>query len=300
MSLSLPETRAISRIANILYPFLPGTPHPYGVKRLSFPAVAQDLGLGQFWTGGSKRPAISRLLELTLENRRPLFCALVIEIVRRGQEKHDVTREEIDALNEAILALRFKIPELHDPAFLNSLPQAQPPEATPSRTDTNFDELRTELMRIAELAPQPRGFAFEKVLNGLFASSNLAPKSGFRNTGEQIDGSFEHDGQPYLLEAKWLGGPVGASDLLAFQGKVEGKAAWTRGLFVSYSSFSPDGLEAFRTGRSTRIICVDGFDLWQVIDRHLDFGDVLARKARRASENNFAFASVRDLFPEGK
>lgn len=298
MSLSLPETWAVSRIAEILYPFLPGTPHPYGVKRLSFPAVADDLGLGQFWTGGSKRPAISRLLELTLEKQRSQFCALITEIVRRGQEKHDITREEIDALNDAILGLQFKIPQLHDPAFLKTLHRVKQPETPQQRPGVNFEDLRSELMRITELEPQSRGFAFEKVLNGLFFSSGLAPKSGFRNTGEQIDGSFEHDGQPYLLEAKWLGGRVGVGDLLTFQGKVEGKAAWTRGLFVSYSSFSADGLEAFRTGRSTRIICVDGYDLWQIVERRLNFGDVLARKARRAAENNFAFVSVRDLFPE--
>lgn len=300
MPLSLLESRAVTEIASVLYDFLPGKPHPYGVSRLSFPAVAQDLGLGQFWTGGSKRPAISRLVELTLEHKRSQFCQLIIELVRRGQERQVVYREDIEALNNAILGVGFKIPELHSPAFLDTLPRREAVAAAVPRQQVDYGALKDDLLRIADLAPHPRGFAFERVLHALFASCGLAPKGGFRNTGEQIDGSFEHEGQTYLLEAKWLAGMVGISELLTFQGKVEGKAAWTRGLFVSHSAFSPDALEAFKTGRSTRIVCMDGLDLWQIVDQQLDFGEILSGKAREAAQSNRAFVRVRDLFTESR
>ncbi len=301
MTLTLKESNAVVKIAEVLYDFLPGTPHKYGVKRLSFPAIAEDLGLGNYWTGGSKLPAISKLLELTLEHKRGEFCKLLIEIVRRGNEKrrksNPVTYEEIESLNASILGVGFKIPELHDPEFLKSLPRKTPePEKGQQRLD--LSNLGNELTQLTSLPPQQRGYAFEKLLSALFHAYSLMPRAGFRNNGEQIDGSFELNDQTYLLEAKWQSTPVGQSELLTFQGKVEGKAAWARGMFVSYSGFSPDGLAAFRTGRSTKIVCMDGFDLWEIISNGLSFIDAISRKTRRASESNEAYVPIRELFPE--
>src|SRR4051812_27990919 len=48
-------------------------------------------------------------------------------------------------------------------------------------------------------------------------------------------------------------------ELNAFHGKVEQKCTWSRGLFVSYSGFSEQGLIA--VGKGKRIICLDGVDL---------------------------------------
>jgi len=197
-----------------------------------------------------------------------------------------------------VSAEAFKIPELHDATFLESIPRKAPPPEEPSPSKIDYGELKRKILQISGLEPQPRGYAFEKVLTALFLSCGLAPRGGFRNCGEQIDGSFELNGHQYLLEAKWKQSQTGQAELLAFQGKVEGKADWTRGLFVSYSGFTPDGLIAFSKGRPTRIICVDGLDLWQAIEHQLNFSEVLSRKTRRASESNEAFVSVRDLFPE--
>jgi hypothetical protein len=77
---------------------------------------------------------------------------------------------------------------------------------------------------------------------------------------------------------------------------VEGKAQWSRGLFVSYSGFSEDGLEAFARGRRTSIVCMDGLDLAQILTGGLNFVDVIQRKKRRAAEIGSAFVPVRDLF----
>jgi hypothetical protein len=85
-----------------------------------------------------------------------------------------------------------------------------------------------------------------------------------------------------------------AADLHVFQGKIGEKADWSRGLFVSYSGFSPDGLTAF--GRSKKIICIDGFDLSEALTRELPLNVVLERKVRHAAETGQAFARVRDLF----
>jgi len=118
--------------------------------------------------------------------------------------------------------------------------------------------LNARFLAIASTQPQARGFAFEGFLNGLFAAYKLDPHRSFRLAGEQIDGSFEPPPDTYLLEAKWQALPIGFQDLASFAAKVEGKSQWARGLFISYSGFSADGLQAFARGRATSIVCMDG------------------------------------------
>ena len=306
MALSLSQTQALNKLAQLLYSFLPGKPHPYANQNISFAGIAASLGLNQFWRGGSKLPAISQLLAGTLQYRSSSFCPLLIETVRRGmtyrQSKGDsITREEMDTLNELVAQVGFKIPELHDPKFLDSLPRkSRRPEATSRITelpDSMIQALKNKLLELSSLPPQERGFQFEKLIKDLFEISNLAPRSSFRLIGEQIDGSFQFQGETYLVEATWQSEQVGQEKLLTFSGKVGGKAQWSRGLLISNSPFSLDGLEAFSRGKPTNIICMNGEDLYYILERKLDLCSVLERKARRAAETNQAYVSVRELFP---
>lgn len=101
-------------------------------------------------------------------------------------------------------------------------------------------------------------------------------------------------GETYLVEAKWQSAPTGAADLHAFHGKLEQKAAWARGLFVSNSGFTPEGLAAF--GRAKRVICMDGLDLFDALEKQIPLNHVLERKVRRAAESGLPFERVGDLF----
>ena len=161
---------------------------------------------------------------------------------------------------------------------------------------SRLTELRSELSALNGLAAQARGFAFEKFLKRFFDVYGLAAEEPFRLRGEQIDGSFELAGETYLLEAKWQGQPVGVAELHTFHGKIEQKAAWARGLFVSYGGYSEDGLVAF--GRGKRLICMDGTDVCETLNRELPLNHVLQRKVRRAAETGSPFVRVHDLFAE--
>ncbi|WP_322059371.1 restriction endonuclease [Paraburkholderia sp. J63] len=154
--------------------------------------------------------------------------------------------------------------------------------------------LKQRLLDLSSLAPQPRGYAFEAWLKDAFDTFGLEAREPFRLRGEQIDGSFALQGETYLVEAKWQSELTGAGDLHAFHGKLEQKAAWARGLFVSNSGFTSDGLSAF--GRGKRVICMDGLDLFETLDRQLPLNHVLERKVRRAAETGLPFERVRDLF----
>jgi hypothetical protein len=156
-------------------------------------------------------------------------------------------------------------------------------------------QLRADLLALHQLTPQTRGYAFEKLLCEIFNVYGLDAREPFRLRGEQVDGSFQLLNETYLLEAKWQGEQTGVADLHTFHGKLEQKAAWTRGLFISNSGFTEDGLAAF--GRGKRVICMDGLDLHDTMHREIPLNHVLDRKVRRAAETGYPFARVRDLFP---
>jgi hypothetical protein len=170
--------------------------------------------------------------------------------------------------------------------------KAQTAQAT-SVGSAKFSELGQELLNLSRIEPQQRGYAFEKYLKKMFDVFGLEARSAFRLVGEQIDGSFLLGDQTYLLEAKWHNELTGASDLHSFQGKVDQRVEWARGLFVSYTGFSSQGLVAFRP---KKVICLDGRDLAEAFARELPLPEVLRRKARRAVEHGVALARVGDLF----
>jgi len=180
---------------------------------------------------------------------------------------------------------------------LEGKPDMQPAgqEPKPAFDRQKLIALRNDLIGLLQLAPQARGYAFESLLRDLFNVFGLEAREPFRLKGEQIDGSFLLQGETYLVEAKWQDAQTGVADLHTFHGKLEQKAAWTRGLFVSNSGFTEDGLIAF--GRGKRVVCMDGLDLFETLSRELPLNHVLERKVRRAAETGLPFARVRDLFP---
>lgn len=306
MTSALLRGQILDDLAQHLYDFLPGQPHPYADAAISFAGVARDLGLRAAWQGGSKRPALRKMLEFVVDRHGSQFTPLLVMVVERSMTyrrgKAPLCREEIEELNSLVERLGFKIPELHDLAFLDRLPRKHSPkivqqESAKVVTDETLAAMSQKLTALNGMTAQRRGYAFESFLNELFNLFGLAARESFRLVGEQIDGSFQLGQDVYLIEAKWQNEKTGQADLLSFSGKVEGKAHWTRGLFVSYTGFSNDGLEAFARGKPTQIICMDGLDLYYLFQGKLNLREVIDRKMRRAGETNSAFVSVRDLFP---
>lgn len=299
--MNLREEQTIEDLADLLYNFLPGS----GNSRTSFPLAAANADVRDFWAAGSKRPAIVELLSATLHRRRHRFTALILAIVRQSMTwrrgKGDpLTREEIDALNTLLPQVSFKIRELLDTGFLESLPVSDP-EQEPTAVDPQpiLEEqtkaLSSHLLGLYNFPPQERGYQFERFLAELFDAHGLASRKAFRLVGEQIDGSFRLHNETYLVEAKWQVPKIGFGDLMAFSGKVAGKAAWTRGAFVSNSGFTVDGLEAFSRGRQTNLICFDGLDLHEIVVGRIPLALVIEEKLRLAAETNRAYVPFREL-----
>ncbi|MGJ8671036.1 MAG: restriction endonuclease, partial [Oceanococcus sp.] len=234
------------------------------------------------------------------------FAPLVLAIVRQAMtwrrgKGNPLTREEVDRLNELLPRLSFKIPDLHDKNFLDSLhrnPAKPVEEVQPVKTalsDEVIASLSKRLLGLFDLPAQRRGYEYETYLGQLFEAYGLAPKQPFKLRGEQIDGSFKLNGDTYLVEAKWQAGKTGLADLLTFSGKVSGKATWARGVFISNSGFTQDGLDAFNRGRQTNLICMDGLDLHEIVHNRLPLVDVIEEKLRHAAETNREFVPIREL-----
>lgn len=156
--------------------------------------------------------------------------------------------------------------------------------------------LADEYKTLSVMEPQARGYAYEAFLKRLFDAYGLGARAAFRrgHHGDQIDGSFQLDGDTYLLEARWRNAPADTADTDAFHRKLERGAHWTRGVFISQNGFTPEALNSLKGG--TRLICADGFDIYEMLSRGLDLAEVIRRKARHAAETGSPFRLVRDLF----
>lgn len=302
MSSSLHDTKAAADLARLFYDFLPGSGHGSWSGHVTFQTVATKVGVGDFWTGGSKEPALARLLEQTLKHRRHRFEHLVLAIVSEGikyrrSKRKEVREADIIAANRVIMDLGFKFPDLWDPAFLASLerdPMPRPEEpATAVRYEpaplgaiqSELPNLRAEFYQLAVSSDrQAAGIALEKLLNRLFHLFGLNPRGPFRLTGEQIDGTFILDHEIYLLEAKWEAKPVNEAALLTFRGKIEGKSVFTRGLFLSINGFTSEALVAITRGKQPTFILADGADLSPVFEQAIRFDDLLRHKVRNLAE----------------
>jgi len=188
----------------------------------------------------------------------------------------------------------FVVPSLADRTFVRGLRRA-----TPGTTDLaeHRQRLKKELIALDKAAEdkQGRGFAFERFLNDMFTVFELKPKSSFKLVGEQIDGSIELTSHTYLIEARWRKAQATGPDLGEFYWKVDGKAIWSRGLFISYGGFSADGLTAFGKGRATNLIGMDAQDLYYVLEGKIGLKELIEEKARVAAENGGCFVPVHQL-----
>ncbi len=303
MPLSPIESLAIKKLSEILYTFLPGTPHPMANQSISLTGVASKLGLQKFWSGGSKGTALSILLSQTYEYEHSSFCKLILEIINTSTQysKKSIVREEIEEINKALIDLKFKIPELYNPNFLNKLPSKKIVNS-PAKTIFQVPEsLKQEFISLTALTdePQKRGYAFEKFLNSVFISYGLNPRESFKLVGEQIDGSIELDSQIYLIEAKWQNKMTSSADLYCFSGKISRKAKWTRGIFISYTGFTEEAIQAYQKGHPADFILMNGQDLHFILSGEsgytVDLLTCIKEKSRHAAETGNIMYTVIDI-----
>ncbi|MFI6816104.1 hypothetical protein ACIBG7_27120 [Nonomuraea sp. NPDC050328] len=156
-----------------------------------------------------------------------------------------------------------------------------------------LDVLRHLFHEIVSLPPQPRGYALEKFLNGLFALFDIDAKAPFKISGEQIDGAFTFESE-FLLEAKWHEEKAAVAALDSFKGKIDRKLDNTLGLFLSMNGYQDTAIQVYSHARPVMIL-MDGADLSAVIDGRIDLQELLRRKRQHAARTGEVFISAYTL-----
>jgi hypothetical protein len=316
MALTLKETRGLSGLVDVLYDFLPGSGNSVWKGHVNFSTVATKVGLGDFWPGGSKKPAISSLLSQTLEHRRNSFQGLVLEIVRCGigyreKQGNPITTAEIDALNGHIYEIGFKFPELWDQSFRDTLQQTTAERAQQHVKQADAEQQAAEsritrsqqLLELKEeffqLSTEPdrnkAGIALEGLLNRLFMLFELNPRQAFRVIGEQIDGSFVLEGEVYLVESKWEKSALPEADLLVFRGKIESKSTFTRGVFIALNDVTDVARDAITRGKSASFFVMNGYDLMMILSEAISLTDFLRKRIRLLAEEGRVCAPFSEI-----
>jgi hypothetical protein len=212
----------------------------------------------------------------------------------------------MNQLNQLIVGVGFKIPELVDHNFISSLPGSKPKSTENGRVERassgvspeKIENIKLRFLQMEKLKPQERGYEFEKLLYDLFDLYGFNPRPSFKNTGEQIDGSIEFEHQFYLIEAKWQTQPILEKDLLVLHGRATGHSRIGRGIFISCGNFSADGVDAFQRLNPTSIIGIDGQDLYIILEKLLPLADVIRLKVRKLVESGEFHCPVLKLIPE--
>ncbi|WP_353096356.1 restriction endonuclease [Empedobacter brevis] len=158
-----------------------------------------------------------------------------------------------------------------------------------------FDSLKEDKNFPNAVDKRKRGRDFEKLLNELLKLEELDPRTSFRPSGEEVDGSFLYGNRVFLLEAKWYSTAMPASSIYQFKGKVDGKLIGTIGVYISISGFSSEAVDALTFGKSINIILFDKSDLETAIIEDNGFQKVLYQKIRKATEEGQAFFPINSV-----
>lgn len=160
---------------------------------------------------------------------------------------------------------------------------------------------KSDLFRLfAENDAHKRGKALEGVLNRLFASYEVLVREAFtlQGTGaegviEQIDGAVEFDGHLYLAEMKWMTAPIGPAEISPHLVRVFSRGGQVRGLFISYSTFTPAAIgicrDAIAQGRVVVLSTLE--EIVNLLSRDGDLKPWLKAKVEAALIDKQPFAS---------
>ncbi len=152
----------------------------------------------------ARREIVRRVVEFEdfsscYENERDAAKARVAEVRRLVDAKDSFTRMRIERDHEAE-ARRA---------------EARQRAAESAATTKRRAEVRDEVFHLFAISdPRQRGKALESALNHLFQLEGIAVREAFTvraesgGIGEQIDGAVELNARLYLVEMKWIQGPV--------------------------------------------------------------------------------------------
>lgn len=181
---------------------------------------------------------------------------------------------------------------------------AQLAAAAQQARKVRLDKVKADLYGLfRESDAHKRGKALEGVLNELFACHGILVREAFTIKGkcgegviEQIDGLVELDGHLYLVEMKWWSSPLGVTEVAPHLVRVFGRAGQARGLFISYTDFTPPAVSQCRTALSGGAVVVLATlqEIVSLMDREGDLQLWIKRKVNAAIIDKEPYFKVAD------
>lgn len=248
------------------------------------------------WTENTKLESVSQIID-RMAKRQDMYQTDLLKLIQETGNFNDFSHLKIwDDADKKISKAKTAVEKLRNntKGYFDTIEELKKAEQARATNQAKIKESITYQQRLDELKAkffeiaindnhQKRGHQLEKFLNELFTFFDLDPKSSFKITGEQIDGSFTFDNTDYLLEAKWQKKPIDAQELYGFGGKIQGKLKNTLGLYVSLEGYS---IESTKTENPSvkAIILMDGSDLMQILEGRIKLTDMLYIKRRHAAQ----------------
>ncbi|WP_066522205.1 hypothetical protein [Sphingobium cloacae] len=85
---------------------------------------------------------------------------------------------------------------------------------------------------------------------------------------------------------------MAGADFGAFNYKIEGKSADTRGLFVSVNGYSPEAIQGMNGKGALKFVCIDGAHIMRALLTDGGLPAILERVWRHADETGEAYLPV--------
>lgn len=256
------------------------------------------------WAGNTKLESVSQLID-RMAKRQDIYQTDLLKLIQEAGNINDFSHLKIwDDADTKIKKAKSAVQKLlnQSKGYFDSIEELKKAEQARATNQAKIKESITYQQRLEELKKkffeiaindnhQSRGHQLEKLLNELFLFFDLDPKSSFKITGEQIDGSFTFDNTDYLLEAKWQKKQIDAQELYGFGGKIQGKLKNTLGLYVSLEGFSNESTKT-QNPSVKAIILMDGADLMQILEGRIKLTDMLYIKRRHAAQTGEIFYRI--------
>jgi Restriction endonuclease len=146
----------------------------------------------------------------------------------------------------------------------------------------------------AGMTPQARGQRFNSLIAELLKVFGIAAQANQYGMGE-VDVTFVHGGQRFILEAKWEQTKTGTGPIAKLQRRLEQRMAGVHGVFLAMKGYSPAALDEINRGRRPDVLLLDQAHWEAMLSGAMPPQELIDQVANAASFRGRAYTPLPDL-----
>lgn len=213
--------------------------------------------------------------------------------LKNWEDSKQKTQEAHDAVLELKKYLKQQNEEIKsEKERKEALDRARERRERIQRSLTDKAKLQQRLDEMfSKVGTREGGYEFEDWFYELLDFCEIINRKPYRIDGRQIDGSLTYEGTTYLVELKFTGKQSVATDIDSLKAKVNKMADNTMGIMVSISGYSSIAISE-ASGAKTPLLLMDFNHLYMFLSGVMDFGEIVSRIRRHASQTGEAYLLV--------